>query len=128
VLIISLVLSPFQLGTFHPENTQSIASALHIRGVKLLPQDSLKFELTIRESEIYRFYARFCSTKPLKKDTPRPYIPFAKELVALPDVRRIVLSETGRDVDTPEGPAGRKRGKARCTFGGSPKKRNRRRP
>jgi len=68
----------------------------------------LKFELTPRESEIYRYYARFCSTKPLKKDKPRPYIPHAEVLVVLDDVKRIVLSDAGGD-GTPEGPAGRKR-------------------
>lgn len=90
----------FYIGTFRPENTQSIASALHIRDVKLIPREALNFDLTQREAEIYKFYAQFCSTKPLKKDKPRPYIPMASKLVVLPDVRRIVLTESVETTET----------------------------
>lgn len=76
-------------GTFHPDNPQSVASALHIRGLELKPKEEVT-NLSDFEEEIYKFYARFRRTKPLKVDTDRPYIPDAKTLAQWHAVSRLV--------------------------------------
>lgn len=78
----------------------------------MIPRGTLKFNLTQRESEIYKFYAQFCSTKPLKKDKPRPYIPMASTLAALPDVKRIILMDSVHDLPALAGSVPRSRKKA----------------
>jgi hypothetical protein len=80
------------IGTFHKENPQSVASAIHIRRLTLRPRESLDFKLTDFEDEVYTYYNRFCRTKPLKAEASRPYLPHPVDLIKWPSIKRIVAT------------------------------------
>ncbi len=87
-------------GTFHPDNPQSVASALHIRGLELKPKEEVS-KLSDFEEEIYKFYARFRRTKALKVDADRPYIPDAKTLAQWYAVSRLIETPVNEMEDVP---------------------------
>lgn len=78
------------IGTFHRESAQSMASAIHVRGLQLIPKNEIKRKLTKYHEDVYKHYARFTKTKSLKRNAQRPYIPSAYEISVMPEVQAIV--------------------------------------
>ncbi|XP_021954901.1 uncharacterized protein LOC110851434 [Folsomia candida] len=79
----------FDRRTFRPSNPQSVASAIHIRGLKLKPKEGFD-NLNDFEEEIYVHYSRFSRTKSLKAGIKRPYLPPASFFYKWKDVERII--------------------------------------
>ncbi|ODM96556.1 snRNA-activating protein complex subunit 4 [Orchesella cincta] len=115
----------FDRRTFHPDNPQSVASALHIRGLVLRKKEDIP-NINDFEDEIYKFYGRFKRTKPLNAKTDRPYIPDAKTLAEWSTVSRLIGTPLDELEDVPvkkkwkalksedAEPPSRKRGTARA--------------
>ncbi|XP_021961194.1 uncharacterized protein LOC110856914 [Folsomia candida] len=79
----------FDRRTFHPDNPQSVASALHIRGLKLKLKEGFD-NLNDFEEEIYVHYSRFSCTKTLKAGVKRTYLPPASFFYKWKAVERII--------------------------------------
>ncbi|OXA45484.1 uncharacterized protein LOC110856913 [Folsomia candida] len=79
----------FDRRTFHPDNPQSVASALHIRGLKLKLKEGFD-NLNDFEEEIYVHYSRFSCTKTLKAGVKRTYLPPVSFFYKWKAVERII--------------------------------------
>jgi len=114
----------FDRRTFHPDNPQSMASALHIRGIALKPRDSFPASKKLDEfqSQVYFFYAQFCKTKALKKDARRPYLPERHELMAMESVQAII-DITPEEIEKAKEEATGSSGKKRKPYQRTPRKR-----
>jgi len=84
-------------GTFHPADPQSVASALHMVGLKLKPKNFFA-DLTDFEKDVLKYFGQFSKTKALKVDVERPNLPPAHLLAKYPAVSRLVDVVASKEV------------------------------